>query len=178
MKTEFSLAQLADPDIAEADKILRACVHCGFCTATCPTYVLLGDELDSPRGRIYLIKEMLEKDRPPTPEVVKHIDRCLSCLACMTTCPSGVNYMHLVDQARVRIERDYSRPPMERLLRAVLAFVLPRPQWFRASMWLARLGRPFVALLPTGQAAATPPACGWKTSTRRRTSSEARISAA
>ncbi len=89
MKTEFSLAQLADPDIAEADKILRACVHCGFCTATCPTYVLLGDELDSPRGRIYLIKEMLEKDKPPTPEVVKHIDRCLSCLACMTTCPSG-----------------------------------------------------------------------------------------
>ena len=114
MKTEFSLAQLADPDIAEADKILRACVHCGFCTATCPTYVLLGDELDSPRGRIYLIKEMLEKDKPPTTEVVKHIDRCLSCLACMTTCPSGVNYMHLVDQARVRIERDYSRPLPER----------------------------------------------------------------
>ena len=114
MKTEFSLAQLADPDIAEADKILRACVHCGFCTATCPTYVLLGDELDSPRGRIYLIKEMLEKDKPPTAEVVKHIDRCLSCLACMTTCPSGVNYMHLVDQARVRIEQDYSRPLAER----------------------------------------------------------------
>ena len=128
MKTEFSLAQLADPDIAEADKILRACVHCGFCTATCPTYVLLGDELDSPRGRIYLIKEMLEKDRPPTKEVVKHIDRCLSCLACMTTCPSGVNYMHLVDQARVRIEKDYTRPLTERALRAVLAFVLPRPQ--------------------------------------------------
>ncbi|KAH2808198.1 hypothetical protein KXV85_006082, partial [Aspergillus fumigatus] len=100
MKTEFSLAQLADPDIKEADKILRACVHCGFCTATCPTYVLLGDELDSPRGRIYLIKQMLEKDEKPTAEVVKHIDRCLSCLACMTTCPSGVNYMHLVDQAR------------------------------------------------------------------------------
>ena len=132
MKTEFSLAQLADPDIAEADKILRACVHCGFCTATCPTYVLLGDELDSPRGRIYLIKEMLEKDRPPTQEVVKHIDRCLSCLACMTTCPSGVNYMHLVDQARVRIERDYPRPLTERLLRAVLALVLPRPGLFRA----------------------------------------------
>ena len=111
MKTEFSLAQLADPDIAEADKILRACVHCGFCTATCPTYVLLGDELDSPRGRIYLIKEMLEKDQPPTQEVVKHIDRCLSCLACMTTCPSGVNYMHLVDQARSRIEKDYSQAP-------------------------------------------------------------------
>jgi len=149
MKTEFSLTQLADPDIAEADKILRACVHCGFCTATCPTYVLLGDELDSPRGRIYLIKEMLEKDRPPTAEVVKHIDRCLSCLACMTTCPSGVNYMHLVDQARVRIERDYSRPLAERALRALLALVLPRPGLFRAGMIMARLGRPFAALLPT-----------------------------
>jgi glycolate dehydrogenase iron-sulfur subunit len=148
MKTEFSLAQLADPDIAEADKILRACVHCGFCTATCPTYVLLGDELDSPRGRIYLIREMLEKDRPPTEEVVKHIDRCLSCLACMTTCPSGVNYMHLVDQARVRIERDYTRPLAERALRALLALVLPRPGLFRAGMVLARLGRPMAALLP------------------------------
>ena len=157
MKTEFSLAQLADPDIAEADKILRACVHCGFCTATCPTYVLLGDELDSPRGRIYLIKEMLEKDRPPTQEVVKHIDRCLSCLACMTTCPSGVNYMHLVDQARVRIERDYTRPPTERLLRAVLAFVLPRPRWFRAGMIMARFGRPFAALLPAPSAASASP---------------------
>ncbi len=149
MKTEFSLAQLADPDIAEADKILRACVHCGFCTATCPTYVLLGDELDSPRGRIYLIKEMLEKDKPPTAEVVKHIDRCLSCLACMTTCPSGVNYMHLVDQARVKIEKDYSRPVTERALRALLAWVLPRPKLFRISMILARLGRPLAALLPT-----------------------------
>ena len=157
MKTEFSLAQLADPDIAEADKILRACVHCGFCTATCPTYVLLGDELDSPRGRIYLIKEMLEKDKPPTAEVVKHIDRCLSCLACMTTCPSGVNYMHLVDQARVRIEKEYTRPLTERALRAVLAWVLPRPKLFRASMILARLGRPLAALLPaSAPGAATP----------------------
>jgi glycolate dehydrogenase iron-sulfur subunit len=154
MKTEFSLAQLADPDIAEADKILRACVHCGFCTATCPTYVLLGDELDSPRGRIYLIKDMLEKDKRPTAEVVKHIDRCLSCLACMTTCPSGVNYMHLVDQARVRIERDFRRPLAERLLRAVLARVLPEPKLFRAAMRLARLARPFAALLP----AQAPPA--------------------
>jgi glycolate oxidase iron-sulfur subunit len=152
MKTEFSLAQLADPDIAEADKILRACVHCGFCTATCPTYVLLGDELDSPRGRIYLIKEMLEKDRPPTEAVVKHIDRCLSCLACMTTCPSGVNYMHLVDQARVRIERDYSRPLTERLLRWALGRVLPDPRLFRLSMGLARLVRPFSALLPAPSA--------------------------
>jgi glycolate oxidase iron-sulfur subunit len=156
MKTEFSLAQLADPDIKEADKILRACVHCGFCTATCPTYVLLGDELDSPRGRIYLIKEMLEKDKPPTRDVVKHIDRCLSCLSCMTTCPSGVNYMHLVDQARVRIERDYRRPLPERMLRWVLAQVLPSPQLFRISLWLARLARPFAALLPVPQPSATP----------------------
>ncbi|MGY4355895.1 glycolate oxidase iron-sulfur subunit [Bradyrhizobium sp. i1.3.6] len=156
MKTEFSLAQLADPDIAEADKILRACVHCGFCTATCPTYVLLGDELDSPRGRIYLIKEMLEKDQTPTAEVVKHVDRCLSCLSCMTTCPSGVNYMHLVDQARVRIEQRYQRPLTERLLRQVLAFVLPNPQLFRTSMWLARLARPLAVFLPTPRPSATP----------------------
>jgi glycolate oxidase iron-sulfur subunit len=156
MKTEFSLAQLADPDIAEADKILRACVHCGFCTATCPTYVLLGDELDSPRGRIYLIKEMLEKNQPPTKEVVKHIDRCLSCLACMTTCPSGVNYMHLVDQARAKIEKEYRRPFAERALRAMLAWVLPRPELFRLSMRLARFGRPLAALLPTTASSASP----------------------
>lgn len=149
MKTEFTPTQLADPDIAEADKILRKCVHCGFCTATCPTYVLLGDELDSPRGRIYLIKEMLEKDQKPTQEVVKHIDRCLSCLACMTTCPSGVNYMHLVDQARAKIEKDYTRPLSERLLRDVLAWVLPRPGLFRLSMTMARLARPLAALLPS-----------------------------
>src|SRR6266513_2206380 len=157
MKTEFSLKQLADPDIAEADKILRACVQCGFCTATCPTYVLLGDELDSPRGRIYLIKEMLEKGRPPTREVVKHIDRCLSCLACMTTCPSGVNYMHLVDQARVRIEQQYARPLTERMLRAVLAWVLPRPDLFRLSMVLARIARPLAALLPPSKASSATP---------------------
>jgi glycolate oxidase iron-sulfur subunit len=151
MKTEFSIAQLANPDIAEADKILRACVHCGFCTATCPTYVLLGDELDSPRGRIYLIKEMLEKNRPPTGEVVKHIDRCLSCLACMTTCPSGVNYMHLVDQARVRIEKEYTRPLSERVLRRALAWLLPRPRLFRAGMILARFARPLSTLLPVAK---------------------------
>ncbi|MBR0847586.1 glycolate oxidase subunit GlcF [Bradyrhizobium diazoefficiens] len=156
MKTEFSLAQLADPDIAEADKILRACVHCGFCTATCPTYVLLGDELDSPRGRIYLMKEMLEKDQTPTAEVVKHVDRCLSCLSCMTTCPSGVHYMHLVDQARVRIEQRYQRPLTDRLLRRLLAFVLPNPQWFRLSMRLARIARPLAVLLPTPRPSATP----------------------
>ncbi|WP_257170783.1 glycolate oxidase subunit GlcF [Bradyrhizobium sp. SRS-191] len=157
MKSEFTLAQLADPDIAVADKILRACVHCGFCTATCPTYVLLGDELDSPRGRIYLIKQMLEKDQAPTSDVVKHIDRCLSCLSCMTTCPSGVHYMHLVDQARVRIEETYQRPLTDRLLRAVLAYVLPRPREFRLAMTLARLGRPFKALLPASSASAPTP---------------------
>ena len=157
MQTNFSLAQLANPQIAEADQILRACVHCGFCTATCPTYVLLGDELDSPRGRIYLIKEMLENDRPADRETVKHIDRCLSCLSCMTTCPSGVNYMHLVDQARVRIERDYQRPVTERLLRRVLAIVLPRPNLFRLGMILARLARPFAALLPESRPGTTTP---------------------
>src|SRR5229473_7248801 len=134
MQTSFTLKQLADPHLAEADKILRACVHCGFCTATCPTYVLLGDELDSPRGRIYLIKEMLEHDRPATGEVVTHIDRCLSCLACMTTCPSGVHYMHLVDQARAHIEATHRRPLPERALRALLAWLLPRPGLFRAAL--------------------------------------------
>src|SRR3954447_17226232 len=142
MQTSFTVAQLADPDVAEADKILRACVHCGFCTATCPTYVLLGDELDSPRGRIYLIKDMLEHDRPATQEVVKHIDRCLSCLACMTTCPSGVHYMHLVDHARVHIERSYRRPLADRLLRGVLAWALPDNRRFRWALSLARLVRP------------------------------------
>src|SRR5438477_10010575 len=148
MQTAFTLAQLADPNIAEADRILRTCVHCGFCTATCPTYVLLGDELDSPRGRIYLIKDMLESGRPATADVVKHIDRCLSCLACMTTCPSGVHYMPLVDHARVRIERDYVRPLSDRLLRRVLAMVLPNPKLFRLSLVVARLGRFATMLLP------------------------------
>ena len=138
MQTSFTLAQLADPDVAEADKILRACVHCGFCTATCPTYVLLGDELDSPRGRIYLIKEMLENDRPATAEVVKHIDRCLSCLACMTTCPSGVHYMHLVDHARAHIEETYRRPWADRIMRALLANLLPYPGRFRAALAAGR----------------------------------------
>ena len=122
MQTNFTAEQLKDPHTAEANKILRSCVHCGFCTATCPTYVLLGDELDSPRGRIYLIKNMLEKNEPATTETVKHIDRCLSCLSCMTTCPSGVNYMHLIDQARVHVEKTYRRPVFEKLLRAVLGY--------------------------------------------------------
>ncbi|QRG08110.1 glycolate oxidase subunit GlcF [Xanthobacter dioxanivorans] len=147
MQTHFSLAQLADPHIQDADRILRACVHCGFCTATCPTYVLLGDELDSPRGRIYLIKDMLENGRPATTEEVKHIDRCLSCLSCMTTCPSGVNYMHLVDQARVHIEKTYSRPAADRLIRTLLAKVLPYPDRFRLALMGALAGKPFAGLL-------------------------------
>src|SRR5271154_6729830 len=148
MQTNFTNAQLADPDTSASEKILRACVHCGFCTATCPTYVLLGDELDGPRGRIYLIKDMLENDRPATPEVVKHIDRCLSCLSCMTTCPSGVNYMHLVDHGRRHIEKHYRRPYAERLLRRLLGRVLTRPALLRAALHGARLARPFAGAMP------------------------------
>jgi glycolate oxidase iron-sulfur subunit len=148
MQTRFTEAQLADPNIREADKILRACVHCGFCTATCPTYVLLGDELDSPRGRIYLMKEMLERGEKPTPQIVKHIDRCLSCLACMTTCPSGVHYMHLVDHARAHIEQNYRRPFPDRALRWLLAKVMPRPWLFRLSLIGAALMKPLIPILP------------------------------
>ena len=147
VQTSFTLAQLQDPQVATSEKILRACVHCGFCTATCPTYVLLGDELDSPRGRIYLIKEMLEQDRPATREVVKHIDRCLSCLACMTTCPSGVHYMHLVDHAREHIEKTYKRPIVDRALRALLARVLPDVGLFRLAVVAGLIARPFAPVL-------------------------------
>ncbi|MBO0904175.1 glycolate oxidase subunit GlcF [Jiella sonneratiae] len=146
MQTAFTADQLDQPDVAHSEKIIRKCVHCGFCTATCPTYVTLGNELDSPRGRIYLIKEMLENDRPADEKVVTHIDRCLSCLACMTTCPSGVNYMHLVDHARAHIERTYRRPFVDRTIRRILAATLPYPARFRASLTLARLGRPFAPL--------------------------------
>ena len=147
MQTNFSAEQLQDPGVAEAESILRKCVHCGFCTATCPTYVTLGNELDSPRGRIYLIKDMLENDRPADRQVVTHIDRCLSCLACMTTCPSGVDYMHLVDHARAHIEKTYRRPLPDRMTRAMLAMVLPWPGRFRAALKLAALGRPFAPVL-------------------------------
>ncbi len=147
MQTHFSPAQLENPDIAEADKILRACVHCGFCTATCPTFVLLGDELDSPRGRIYLIKDMLEKERPADAITVKHIDRCLSCLSCMTACPSGVHYMHLVDRARSYIEKTYRRPFADRMLRAILGAILPYPKRFRLALGAAVLAKPFQALV-------------------------------
>jgi glycolate oxidase iron-sulfur subunit len=148
MQTHFTAAQLADPQVAETDRILRACVHCGFCTATCPTYLLTGDELDGPRGRIYLAKDMLEKNRPADATTVKHLDRCLTCLSCMTTCPSGVHYMHLVDHARQHIERTYRRPLADRFMRAMLAFVLPHTGRFRAALALARLARPLRAMFP------------------------------
>lgn len=148
METHFSPKQLKEPALNIANSILRTCVHCGFCTATCPTYVLLGDELDSPRGRIYLMREMLQKDGAPDAKVVKHVDRCLSCLSCMTTCPSGVDYMHLVDHARNHIEETFTRPLGERILRGILAVVLPNTKLFRLSLIGARLGKPFAAMLP------------------------------
>ena len=148
MRTDFSAEQLADPDIAASEKVLRTCTHCGFCTATCPTYVLLGDELDSPRGRIYLIKDMLAGSGQVPAETVKHVDRCLSCLACMTTCPSGVNYMHLVDHARRWIEEHYRRPWGERALRMFLGAVLSRPWLFRLALRGAALAKPFSSFLP------------------------------
>ncbi|MGP1355019.1 glycolate oxidase subunit GlcF [Roseicyclus sp.] len=148
MQTHFTPDQLRDPATARSNEILRACVHCGFCTATCPTYQVLGDELDSPRGRIYLIKDMLETGRPADAQTVKHIDRCLSCLACMTTCPSGVHYMHLVDHAREYIEQTYKRPLFERVLRWTLAKILPYPTRFRVALLGAKIGRPFAFLMP------------------------------
>ena len=148
MQTHFTPEQLADPGLKRANEILRACVHCGFCTATCPSYQVLGDELDSPRGRIYLIKEMLETGRPADAKTVKHIDRCLSCLACMTTCPSGVHYMHLIDHARAHVEKTWRRPLADRALRWVLAKVLPYPGRFRLALLGAKLARPFNRFLP------------------------------
>jgi glycolate oxidase iron-sulfur subunit len=148
MQTNFTLEQMKDPGIRRSNEILRSCVHCGFCTATCPTYQVLGDELDSPRGRIYLIKEMLESGKPADPRTVTHIDRCLSCLACMTTCPSGVHYMHLVDEARAYIERTHTRPWPDRALRRLLAAILPYPGRFRLALLAAKIGRPFKALIP------------------------------
>ncbi len=150
MQTRFTLAQLADPDIEAANDILRTCVHCGFCTATCPTYTLLGDENDGPRGRIYLIKEMLEAGGAAPQSAVTHVDRCLSCLSCMTTCPSDVNYMHLVDIARKRIEETHRRPMIERLLRRALAEILPHRNRFRIVLRLASWLRALAPIAPRG----------------------------
>lgn len=149
MKTNFTEEQLKDPKISRSNSVLRTCVHCGFCTATCPTYQVLGDELDSPRGRIYLIKDMLENQRTPDKNVVKHVDRCLSCLACMTTCPSGVNYMHLVDHAREYIEENYRRPLFDRVMRATLAQILPYDRRFRFAMKSAQLVKPLAPIMPS-----------------------------
>jgi glycolate oxidase iron-sulfur subunit len=148
MQTRFTEQQRQRPEIRASEAILRNCVHCGFCSATCPTYQLLGDELDSPRGRIYLIKDMLENDRAATPEIVRHVDRCLSCLACMTTCPSGVHYQHLVDHARAHIETTWRRPWPDRWMRSFLAFVMPYPARFRWLLRVAGLVRPVSGLLP------------------------------
>jgi len=147
MQTNFSSEQLADAATASSESVIRKCVHCGFCLATCPTYTLLGDELDSPRGRIYLMKQMLEGGGKPTDAVVKHVDRCLSCLSCMTTCPSGVHYMHLVDHARAHIESHYQRPLTQRLIRSMIAVTLPYPKRFRFALALAKYLRPLKPVL-------------------------------
>jgi glycolate oxidase iron-sulfur subunit len=148
MQTNFTKKQLQDSNISSSDGILRKCVHCGFCNATCPTYQIVGDELDGPRGRIYLIKDMLENDKPANEKIAKHIDRCLSCYACMTTCPSGVNYMHLVDHARNHIEKTFVRPFFDRFIRNLLSKILPSPTLFRMAGYSARLFYPFRFLFP------------------------------
>jgi len=148
MQTNFTKKQLQDSNISSSDGILRKCVHCGFCNATCPTYQIVGDELDGPRGRIYLIKDMLENDKPANEKIAKHIDRCLSCYACMTTCPSGVNYMHLVDHARNHIEKTFVRPFFDRFIRNLLSKILPSPILFRMAGYSARLFYPFRFLFP------------------------------
>lgn len=148
MQTFFTESQLKDPKLAEANAILRSCVHCGLCTATCPSYLILGDELDSPRGRIYQIKDMLEQGRAADARTALHIDRCLSCLSCTTTCPSGVDYMHLIDQARVHVEQTYKRPLMDRLLRGILARIIPYPTRFRLALFAARLAKPLARFMP------------------------------
>ncbi len=147
MQTNFTAEQLKDPRLAEADSILRRCVHCGLCTATCSTYVMVGDERDSPRGRIYLMKDMFETGRAASPEVQHHVDRCLSCLSCMTTCPGGVDYMHLVDLARTHIEETGRRSLKDRLVRRLLAATIPYPDRFRKALALAGLGKTFRPLL-------------------------------
>ncbi len=148
METHFSKEQLKNSDNKSSEKIIRKCVHCGFCNATCPTYQLLGDELDGPRGRIYLIKDMIENNKPANEKIVKHIDRCLSCYSCMTTCPSGVNYMHLIDHGRSHIEKTYQRPLGDRFLRYFLSKTLSNAFNFRILMALTQLVKPFRFIFP------------------------------
>ena len=148
MQTNFTKKQLQNPEVKNTEGILRKCVHCGMCNATCPTFQVLGDELDGPRGRIYLIKDMIENNKAPTEKVVKHIYRCLSCYACMTTCPSGVNYMHIIDHGRNHIERHYKRPWFDRNLRNILSYILPRANVFLTMGLLVKLIKPLAFLLP------------------------------
>jgi len=148
MQTNFSEDQLKNKDNKSTEKILRKCVHCGMCNATCPTFNLLGDELDGPRGRIYLIKEMLEKKKIPTKKVVSHIDKCLSCCSCMTTCPSGVNYMHLIDHGRQYVEKKYKRPFVERIFRDLLSKLLPKPNIFKFLILFSKVAKIFKFLMP------------------------------
>ena len=148
MQTNFTKKQLQESSIIDANGIIRKCTHCGFCNATCPTYQVAGDELDGPRGRIYLIRDMLENNKPASEKITRHIDRCLSCYACMTTCPSGVNYMHLVDHARNHIEKTYVRPFFDRFIRILLSIILPSPKLFRIVGYLARIANPFKFLFP------------------------------
>jgi glycolate oxidase iron-sulfur subunit len=149
MQTKFTKKQLEDHEVSNSEQILRKCVHCGFCNATCPTYQVLGDELDGPRGRIYLIKDMLENSKPANEKIVKHIDRCLSCYACMTTCPSGVNYMHIIDHARNHIERTYQRPWLDKTLRQILSLVLPNTKLFRLMALMVKIAKPISFLMPS-----------------------------
>jgi len=149
VQTNFTEEQLEQKDNKSSEKIIKKCVHCGMCNATCPTFNLLGDELDSPRGRIYLIQDMLENEKKPTANIVKHIDRCLSCYSCMTTCPAGVNYMHLIDHGRKYIEKNYERSFFDKIIRNFLSIVLPNNKLFKLSSLLVKIAKPFKLLLPS-----------------------------
>ena len=148
MQTSFTEKQLENKENKTSETILRKCVHCGMCNATCPTYGINGDELEGPRGRIYLIKDMLENNKPANKKIAQHIDSCLSCYSCMTTCPSGVNYMHLIDHGRNYVEETYKRPLIERTFRNILSFVLPRPKVFLTLAILTKFIKPFSFLMP------------------------------
>ena len=148
MRTVIAPELLRDPDVQMSEDILRTCVHCGFCNATCPTYVLTGNELEGPRGRIYLIKSLLEGEIAPDVHTAEHIDNCLGCLSCETTCPSGITYSHLLEETRPRLEAQIKRPFADRLLRTLLTHLLPHPGRFRLALRLAGLGRLFKSLTP------------------------------
>jgi glycolate oxidase iron-sulfur subunit len=151
MRNNFTAEQWADPEIKPAATAIRRCVHCGFCTATCPTYVVLGDERDSPRGRIQFMQKMLEEGGTPSDEAVHHIDRCLSCLNCRTTCPSSVDYARLVDKSRAYIHEHYQRPLGDRFMRWIIATVFPYPSRTKVALLFAPLGRIAAAVIPMGR---------------------------